>query len=80
MAKVDKNGQLKAQYPESYTKGADKKKKAKPVGYRYTNDLAKKLRKDVTDRPTQAHIEKYLDKGVYWENRADKSDQNPKRK
>ncbi len=28
-------------------------------------------------KPTRAHIEKYKDKYVYWENRADKSDQNP---
>ena len=79
-AKGGKFEQTYAQDRDTYNEFRDLTKTAKPVGYRYTNDLAKKLRKDVTDRPTQAHIEKYLDKGVYWENRADKSDQNPKRK
>jgi hypothetical protein len=79
-AKGGKTEQTYAQERDTYNEFRDLTKTAKPVGYRYTNDLAKKLRKDVTDRPTQAHIEKYLDKGVYWENRADKSDQNPKRK
>jgi len=80
LAKGGKTEQTYAQERDTYNEFRDLTKTAKPVGYRYTNDLAKRLRKDVTDRPTQAHIEKYLDKGVYWENRADKSDQNPKQK
>lgn len=70
----------------SYTKKADKKKSAKPRGYRYTSALADKLNKSETARPTSADIEKYLNKKnkkgeyVYYERRADKSDAKPKEK
>jgi hypothetical protein len=50
---------------------------AKPVGYRYTNARAKRLGVDEYAKPTQAHIEKYRGKGVYFETRRDKSDLNP---
>ncbi len=76
MAKAQANPQS-----ESYTKRADSKKSAKPVGARFTNKLAKRLgKKSPKTRPTLAEIEKYLGKGVYKENRKDKSDINPKQK
>jgi len=66
---------------ESYTKRADSKKSAKPAGARFTNKLAKRLgKKNPKTRPTLAEIDKYLGKGVYKENRKDKSDINPKQK
>ena len=70
----------------SYTKKADKKKSAKPRGYRYTTALSDKLGKSETARPTSADLEKYLNKKnkkgeyVYYERRADKSDAKPKDK
>ena len=70
----------------SYTKKADKKKSAKPRGYRYTTALSDKLGKSETARPTSADLEKYLNKKnkkgeyVYYERRADKSDAKPKEK
>ena len=73
-----KGGKLKQTAPQSqsYNPKRDKFEHAKPVGYRYTNKLAKRLHVSVYDTPTQAHIEKYKGKGVYWENRKDKSDMN----
>lgn len=65
--------QNKAQ-SESYSKKADKLEKAKPVGMRYTDKLAKKLGKRVREEPTKKDVEKYLGKGVYDEKREDKSD------
>jgi recombination protein RecA len=38
---------------------------------------AKRLGVDEYAKPTQAHIEKYRGKGVYFETRRDKSDLNP---
>ena len=69
-------------YPQSqsYNEFRDIQKDAKPVGYRYTDALAKRLGVSPLSKPSKAHIDKYLDKGVYWENRADKSDQNRKDK
>jgi len=76
MAKAQSNPQS-----ESYTKRADSKKSAKPVGARFTNKLAKRLgKKNPKTKPTLAEIEKYLGKGVYKEKRKDKSDINPKQK
>jgi hypothetical protein len=72
--------QTYAQYPDSYNEFRDITKEAKPVGYRYTDALAKRLGVNPLSKPSNAHVEKYLDKGVYWENRADKSDQNRKDK
>lgn len=74
--KYEKGGgvkQNKAQ-SESYSKKADKLEKAKPVGMRYTDKLAKKLGKRVREEPTKKDVEKYLGKGVYDEKRKDKSD------
>jgi len=79
-AKGGKTDQTDAQYPDSYNEFRDILKEAKPVGYRYTDALAKRLGVNPLSKPSNAHVEKYLDKGVYWENRADKSDQNRKDK
>jgi hypothetical protein len=59
---------------ESYSKKNDKGEKAKPVGKRYTDKLAKKLHKSPNATPTQKDVEKYLGNGVYDEKRKDKSD------
>ena len=67
-------------YGIKWSKKLDKEETAKPVGYRFTDKLAKRLGKKVTTKPTQEQIEKYSGKGVYWENRKDKSDLNPKAK
>lgn len=58
----------------------DKDYKAKPVGYRYTDKLAKKLGVSVNATPTKAHIEKYLGDGVYKEVRANRSDKSLRKK
>ena len=54
----------------------DKEKPAKPVGYRFTNALASKLRKDKYEVPTEKQIKKYLGKGIYKENRRNESDRD----
>jgi len=64
----------------TYTKKADKKKTAKPVGYRFTDKKADKLGKKSTSKPSASEIEKFLGKDVYKEKRADKSDIKPKDK
>jgi hypothetical protein len=55
----------------------DKEWVAKPVGYRFTDKLAKRLGVSTSKKPTQEQIEKYRGKGVYFENREDKSDIKP---
>lgn len=67
------------QYP-NYSEDMDGQKIAKPVGYRYTDRLAKRLGVNPHSRPSNAHIEKYLGKGVYIERRQDKSDSTPSKK
>jgi hypothetical protein len=67
------------QYP-NYSEDMDGQKIAKPVGYRYTDRLAKRLGVDAYKRPTPAHIEKYLGRGVYMERREDKTDVKPSQK
>ena len=62
---------------DPYNKAMDGEKTAKPVGYRFTDKLANRLGKSVYARPTNAEVEKYLDRGVYWEGRQDKSDLKP---
>jgi hypothetical protein len=54
----------------------DKTRVAKPVGYRFTNSLASKLRKDQYAVPTEKQITKYLGKGIYKEYRKNKSDRD----
>jgi len=71
-----KGGQTAAQR-ESYSKRGDREVKAKPVGYRFTDALAKRLGKSATTKPTAEQIRKYLGKGIYFENRKDKSDIKP---
>jgi hypothetical protein len=50
---------------------------AKPVGYRFTDRLAKRLNVPNWKKPTAEQVEKYLGRGVYFENREDKSDIRP---
>jgi hypothetical protein len=57
-------------------RSVDKTRVAKPVGYRFTNSLASKLRKDKYAIPTEKQITKYLGKGIYKENRKNKSDRD----
>ena len=71
--------QNKAQ-SDSYSSKNDKDKKAKPVGKRYTDKLAKKLGKSPYSTPTKKDVEKYLGDGVYDEKRKDKSDKKPSKK
>jgi hypothetical protein len=80
-AKFKKGGvnQVGRQYP-NYSEDMDGQRIAKPVGYRYTDRLAKRLGVDAYKRPTPAHIEKYLGKGVYVEKREDKTDNKPSKK
>lgn len=63
----------------NYDKKADSGLVAKPQGHRFTDKLAKRLGKPSYAKPTKEQIEKYRGKGVYSENRQDKSDVNPKR-
>ena len=63
-----------------YNEFRDIEKRAKPVGFRYTERLAKRLGVSPFAKPTDAHIEKYNGNGVYWENRADKSDMSQRMK
>lgn len=52
----------------------DLEHKAKRVGFRYTDSFAKKNGLNPNAKPTEAHIAKYLNKGVYYEDRANRSD------
>ena len=73
-----KRKKVTRQYP-NYDKEADSGLVAKPQGYRFTEKLAKKLGVRSYAKPTQEQIEKYRGRGVYSENRQDKSDVKPKR-
>ena len=53
---------------------ADSVHKAKRVGFRYTDSFAKKNGLNPNAKPTEAHIAKYLNKGVYYEDRANRSE------
>jgi hypothetical protein len=57
-------------------RSVDKTRVGKPVGYRFTNSLASKLRKDKYAVPTEKQITKYLGKGIYKENRKNRSDRD----
>jgi hypothetical protein len=61
-------------------KAHDKVYKAKRVGYRYTDERAKKLGLSSNAKPTQEHIDKYLGNGVYKEDRANRSDKSRMKK
>jgi hypothetical protein len=63
----------------NYDKKADSGLVAKPQGHRFTDKLAKRLGKPSYAKPTQEQIDKYRGKGVYSENRQDKSDVKPNR-
>ena len=64
----------------NYNEAMDGQKMGKPVGYRFTDRLAKRLGVNPHIRPTDAQIEKYLGRGVYFEAREDKSDNKPSKK
>jgi len=64
---------------DPYRENIDLERTAKPVGFRYTDRLARRLGVSAYARPTKEHIEKYLDRGVYRETRQDKSDLRPTR-
>ena len=66
---------VSAQYGRSDT-SFDKQLTAKPVGYRFTNAKANQLRKDPFAKPTEAQVKKYLGKGIYKENRRNRSDRD----
>ncbi len=77
--KLAKGGKIKQRPPQSgsYKAARDKEERAKPVGYRFTSKLAKKLGVRPFKKPTAEQIEKYKGNGIYSENRKDKSDLNP---
>jgi hypothetical protein len=64
----------------NYNEAMDGQKMGKPVGYRFTDRLAKRLGVNPHSRPTDAQIEKYNGRGVYFEAREDKSDIKPSKK
>ena len=76
--KFKKGGKVKQGDAQSttYTKKKDKDVKAKPVGKRFTDKLAKKLHKSPNATPTNKDVEKHLGAGVYDEKRIDKSDKS----
>jgi hypothetical protein len=57
-------------------RSVDKTRVGKPVGYRFTNSLASKLRKDEYAVPTEKQITKYIGKGIYKENHRNRSDRD----
>lgn len=73
---------------ENYDYRRDKGETAKAVGYRYTDEGAKRLNVSPYKKPTQEHIDKYKDKEftlkgkkhryLYYETRKDKSDKSLK--
>ena len=65
---------------DPYSEEADGQKIAKPIGWRFTDKLAKRLNKNLHSRPTNAEVEKYAGRGVYYEARQDKSDAKPSKK
>lgn len=82
-----KGGKVKQGNPqgEHYTEDADAQRKAKPVGYRFTEAFVnsrtgKRLKLSSNSKPTKEQIEKYLGSGVYAEARADHSDKNKRTK
>jgi hypothetical protein len=59
----------------------DKLEKAKRVGYRFTDKKAKQLHKGENAKPNEEQIEKYKKgKGVYYENRKNRSDKSRMKK
>jgi hypothetical protein len=75
-----KKGGQAAPQSQSYSPARDRKERAKPINFRYTNKLANRLGVNPFKRPSPEHIKKYIGRGVYWENRKDKSDISPAKK
>jgi hypothetical protein len=65
---------------DPYNEPADKARHAKPIGWRFTDAKAKRLKESPYEKPTAEQIEKYRGNGVYFENRQDKSDRTYSRK
>lgn len=65
---------------DPYNEDADGQKIGKPIGWRFTDKLAKRLGKNEHSRPTTQEVEKYAGRGVYYEARQDKSDAKPSKK
>ena len=65
---------------DPYSEEADGQKIGKPIGWRFTDKLAKRLGKNEHSRPTTQEVEKYAGRGVYYEARQDKSDAKPSKK
>lgn len=65
---------------DPYNEDADGQKIGKPIGWRFTDKLAKRLGRNEHSRPTNAEVEKYAGRGVYYEARQDKSDAKPSKK
>lgn len=75
-----KGGMFGGRQYDPYNEPADKARHAKPIGWRFTDAKAKRLKESPYEKPTAEQIEKYRGKGVYFENRQDKSDRTYSRK
>lgn len=75
-----KGGTFGGRQYDPYNEPADKARHAKPIGWRFTDAKAKRLKESPYEKPTAEQIEKYRGKGVYFENRQDKSDKTYSRK
>jgi len=75
-----KGGTFGGRQYDPYNEPADKARHAKPIGWRFTDAKAKRLKESPYEKPTAEQIEKYRGKGVYFENRQDKSDRTYSRK
>jgi hypothetical protein len=75
-----KGGMFGGRQYDPYNEPADKARHAKPIGWRFTDAKAKRLKESPYEKPTAEQIEKYRGNGVYFENRQDKSDRTYSRK
>ena len=78
--RMAKGGMFGGRQYDPYNEPADKARHAKPIGWRFTDAKAKRLKESPYEKPTAEQIEKYRGKGVYFENRQDKSDKTYSRK
>jgi hypothetical protein len=59
-------------------RSVDKTRFAKPVGYRFTDEFAKKKRRVNHAIPKKEEIKQFLGNGIYKESRRNRSDRNRK--
>ena len=78
--RMAKGGMFGGRQYDPYNEPADKARHAKPIGWRFTDAKAKRLKESPYEKPTAEQIEKYRGNGVYFENRQDKSDRTYSRK